>query len=201
MTYYMYFIQTFIIRCTVSEILAEIDHKGPNWTFLTLKMTFRVIPYLSYFRAGLVSQQKSYMMQSIWAALRYYWIISIIMGKWAKPDLSDLENDLLNNSMKSISWQLINIIPKKLYTRNKEKLSNRFWENWQKVAKQPNLTFFYLSDLENWPLEWFNQIHILAVHQHPPWEASWQNREKVIKQFLRKLPLSGKWTKFDLSDL
>ena len=63
MTYYMYFIQTFIIRCIVSEILAEIDHKGPNWTFLTLKITFRVIPYLSYFRAGLVSQQKSYMMQ------------------------------------------------------------------------------------------------------------------------------------------
>ena len=28
------------------EILAEteIDHKGPNWTFLTLKMIFRVIP-------------------------------------------------------------------------------------------------------------------------------------------------------------
>ena len=53
MTYYMHFRQTFIIRCVVSEILAEIDHKGPNWTFLTLKMTFRVIPYLSYFRAGL----------------------------------------------------------------------------------------------------------------------------------------------------
>ena len=35
------------------------------------------------------------------------------MGKWAKPDLSDLENDLLNNPMKSISWQLINIIQKK----------------------------------------------------------------------------------------
>ena len=46
MTYYMYLIQTLIIICTVSEILAEIDHKGPNWTFLTLKMTFRVIPYL-----------------------------------------------------------------------------------------------------------------------------------------------------------
>ena len=54
----MYVIQTFIIRCIVSEILAEIDHKCPNWTFLTLKMTFRVIPYLSYFRAGLVSQDK-----------------------------------------------------------------------------------------------------------------------------------------------
>ena len=63
MTYYMYFIQTFLIRCTVSEIFAEIDHKGANLTFLTLKMTFRVIPYLSYFRAGLVSQQRSYMMQ------------------------------------------------------------------------------------------------------------------------------------------
>ena len=57
------------------------------------------------------------------------------MGKWAKPDLSDLENDLLNNSMKSISWQLINIIQKKLYARNKEKLSDRFGENGQKVAK------------------------------------------------------------------
>ena len=63
MTYYMYFIQTLIIRCTVSEILAEIDHKGPNWTFWTLKMTFRVIPYLSYYTTGLVSQQRSYMMQ------------------------------------------------------------------------------------------------------------------------------------------
>ena len=141
MIYYMYFIQTFIIRCTISEILAKIDHKGPNWTFLTLKMTLRVIPYLSYFRAGLVSQQRSYIMQSIWAALRYYWIILIIMGKWAKSVL-DLENDLLNNSMKSISWQLINIIPKKLYARNKEKLSECFWENWQNVSKQPNLTLF-----------------------------------------------------------
>ena len=65
------------------------------------------------------------------------------MGKWAKPDLSDLGNDLLNNSMKSISWQLINILHKKLYARNKEKLSDRFWENLQKVAKQlPNFTFF-----------------------------------------------------------
>ena len=37
MTYYMYFIQTFIIRCTVSEILAEIDHKDPNWTISDLE--------------------------------------------------------------------------------------------------------------------------------------------------------------------
>ena len=56
MTYYTCFIQTLILRCTVYEILAQIDHKGPNWTFLTLKMTFRVIPHLSYFRTVLVSQ-------------------------------------------------------------------------------------------------------------------------------------------------
>ena len=42
----MCFIQTLILQCTVSEILAQIDHKGPNWTFLTLKMTFRVISHL-----------------------------------------------------------------------------------------------------------------------------------------------------------
>ena len=107
MTNYSYFIQTLTILCTVSEILTEIDNKGLNWTFLT----FRVIPYLSYFRTGLVSQQRSYMMQ-ILAELHYYWIMAIIMGQWAKPDLSYLETDLLNNSMKSISWQLINIIPR-----------------------------------------------------------------------------------------
>ena len=57
MTYYMHFIQTLIIRCTVSGILAEIDHKDPNWIFLALKMTFRASPYLSYFSTGLVSPQ------------------------------------------------------------------------------------------------------------------------------------------------
>ena len=129
------------------DILVQIDHKGPNWTFL--KMTFRVIPHLSYFR--LVSHQRRYMMQLVWTALSYYWIMSIIKGKWAKPDLSDLGNDLSNNSIKSISWQLINIIPRKLYTTNTKKLSYCVWQNWKKVAKQ---TF---SDLEQWPLELFNE--------------------------------------------
>ena len=54
------------------------------------------------------------------------------MGKWAEPDLSDLDNDLLNNLKKSISWQLINIIPEKLYARNKEKLSDHF----EKISKK-----------------------------------------------------------------
>ena len=46
----MCFKQTLVIACTVFEILAQIDHQGQNSTFLTLKMTFRVIPHLSYFR-------------------------------------------------------------------------------------------------------------------------------------------------------
>ena len=123
------------------------------------------------------------------------------MGKWAEPDLSDLENDLLNNSMKTISWQLINIIPKKLYSRNKEKLSDHFWENWQKVAKQPNLTFF--EPFGPWKIT-FRVIQSnpsFGSSLYPPWEASCINREKVIKQFLRKLPPSKKRAKFDLSDL
>ena len=59
MTYYMYFIQTLIIRCTFSEILAEIDHKGPNWTFLTLKMTFYIdsIPFIFYDRIGFTTKK------------------------------------------------------------------------------------------------------------------------------------------------
>ena len=134
MTYYMYFIQTFIIRCTVSEILAKIDHK-PFWPWkwpLEWFHTFHIL-----------GQDWFHNKEATWCnKFGQDWIISIIMGKWAKSDLSDLENDLLNNSMKSISWQLINIIPKKLYARNKEKLSECFWENWQNVSKQPNLTLF-----------------------------------------------------------
>ena len=132
MTYYMYFIQTLIIRCTAPEILAEIYHKGPNWTFPTLKITFRVIPCLLYFRTVLVSQQIIYMMQYIWATLRYYWIISILIGKWAKHDLSDNDNDLLNISMKSIAWQLINIIPKNCIQKIKKSHLTIF----EKIAKK-----------------------------------------------------------------
>ena len=66
MTLDMCFIETLGISCTVSEILSQIDHKGPNLTF---KMTFKLIPHLSYFMIGLISHQEE---------LCYYWIISII---------------------------------------------------------------------------------------------------------------------------
>ena len=97
---------------------------------------------------------------------------------------------------------MINIIPKKLYTRNKEKLLDRFLENWQKVAKNsPIWHFSDLSDLEKLSLEQFNHIHLLTFHYYPPWKASGINREKVIRQFLRKLPLSKKGAKLDISYL
>ena len=57
------FHRTMAIEFTMSEILAQIDYKGPNWTILTLKMTFRVIPHLSYFRTEFVSHQSSHTMQ------------------------------------------------------------------------------------------------------------------------------------------
>ena len=91
------------------------------------------------------------------------------MGKWAKSDLADLENDLWNNSMKSISWQLINTIQKKLYTRNNEKLSHRFWDNWQKKLQKKKQIWPLsdLLDLEKW--------------------HSCINREKVIKTVFEKI--------------
>ena len=51
----------------------------------------------------------------------------------AKPDLSTLK--MTFPIIPVISWQFINIIPNKLYTSNKEKLSDRFGENYQKVEK------------------------------------------------------------------
>ena len=68
----MCFIQTLFKACTVSDILDKIYHKGPHWTFLTLNITFRVIPHFNYFMTGLVVHQTIYMMQYIWAALCYY---------------------------------------------------------------------------------------------------------------------------------
>ena len=105
------------------------NHSSRPWEVIYghyLKMTFRVITF------HILGQNWFHNKEATWCNKFGQ---HLIMGKLAKPDLSDLENDILNNSMKSISWQLINIIPKKLYTRNKEKLSDRFRENWQKVAK------------------------------------------------------------------
>ena len=62
------------------------------------------------------------------------------MGKWTKPDLSNLENDLSNNSIKSISWS---VSAKKLYIKNKEKLSECFFE---KIGKKQRTAKFNLQN-------------------------------------------------------
>ena len=107
---------------------------------------------------------------------------------------SYLENDLSNNSIKSISWQLINIIPKKLYAKHKEKLSDCFWENLFKIFKfDPFLTFqtlknnIYSNPIKSIFRQFIStlQDHICTVHWYLPKEASYQKRTKVIRPFLR----------------
>ena len=66
------------------------------------------------------------MMQYICAALGYYSIISIIIDKWAKTDLSNLKNDLSNNSINSSLDDQYHPQDKKLYIQNREKLSDRY---------------------------------------------------------------------------
>ena len=56
---------------------------------------------------------------------------------WVKPCISDLENDLSNNSIKYISLQLINIIPRSCMQK----------KNCQTVAKITQILL--LSDLSN----------------------------------------------------
>ena len=136
-----------VIACTVSEILAQIDHPGPNWTYLTMKMTFRVITLHSYFGTVFILQQTSYMMQEC---------------AWCM-----MQNYLSNNSIKPISWQLINIIPNKL-------LSDHFWENCQKVTNYLNLTFF-------WTFGSWKKTTLRAIQSNPSFGQS------IINTLLGKL--------------
>ena len=152
----MYFIQTLIMWCTVSDIwAAAIDHQCANWTFLTLKITFRMNPYLSYFRTGLVSPQISYMMQYIWAALHYYWIISIIMWKWAKPDFLTLKMTfwIIQWNPSLDSWSISS--PRSCIQEILRKLS--------KISKTIS-PIWPFPDLSKWPLDRFYRFHFFTVH-------------------------------------
>ena len=93
-------------------------HKGPNWTFLTFKMTFRETAHLIYFRTALTS-------------LHGY--IYIYLLKWAKSDLSDLEKGPLERFKETL--------PGKLYAKIEKKLLNCFGSNSLRVQKGPNVTF------------------------------------------------------------
>ena len=40
--------QKFVTSCAISDILAQVDHKDTNWSFITLLMTFnKLIQYHS----------------------------------------------------------------------------------------------------------------------------------------------------------
>ena len=77
------------------------------------------------------------------------------MGNWTKTDLSYLESDRTNNSIKPISYHPQETGLPKINIE----LSDCFWENCKKVSKYPNLIIF---DLEKLPLERFNKIHLLV---------------------------------------
>ena len=102
------------------------------------------------------------------------------MGKWAKPDLSDLENDLLNNAI-----QVIRQILRKLAKSSKTAIFDVFrpfgpWKmTFRAIQSNPSFDSSLVSSLGSF------------MH----------NRKKVIKQFLRKLSASKKEAKLDLSDL
>ena len=85
-------------------------HMSSNWTFLALKMS-DCKPFIFYDRIGFTRRMRhgSINFDSTYSVTGYYWKNIDNYGKWAKPDLSYLENYLLKYSIKSISWQLINI--------------------------------------------------------------------------------------------
>ena len=107
------------------------------------------------------------------------------MVKWAKPDLYDLENDILWTmqwTQSLDSWSISSL--GRCIQDTKKSYLTAFERNWQKVANSQIWPFTDLSDLAKWPLERFNQIHFLTVHVYPHWEAPCINVEKYIKQFL-----------------
>ena len=52
------------------------------------------------------------------------------MWKWAKPDLSDLGNDLLSDSIKSFSSQFVITIMGKPHAKTEEKVTEQILNNW-----------------------------------------------------------------------
>ena len=111
-----------------------------------------------------------------------------MIGKWAKSDLSNLENDLSNNTIKSISWTLNNIIPKKLYVKDKEKV---MWSFFVKIGKSNQIwkatRKFYLF-LQNGPRGpfWMTEYHF-RLH-FPPFPI---NTQLLIFYFFYKMAAGG----------
>ena len=84
-------------------------------------------------------------------------------------------NDLSNNSMKSNSWQLINIsTPWSCIHKIYKKVITQFLRKLPNSSKIPNFDFCMT----------FRALKKISVHQHSPREASFQDRENDFKQII-----------------
>ena len=127
--YFMCFIQTLVITCTVSEILTQIDRKGQNMTFQPWKMTFRAIPY---FGTALRLPQRSFFMQKKWAALRYHRLLYDNMAENEKGKIRPFRPwkvTIRAIQYKNKILQGINISTGKFHAKLQGNSSRRFGEN------------------------------------------------------------------------
>ena len=110
-----------------------------------------------------------------------FWDIGLNRYQRSKLDLSDLENNLYNQSTPLTLKNSTRITSEKLYEAihlgstsilliNRGVKISQTWPFWP----------------WQWPLEWFNQILLFTVRCHHPGEAPCQNKENVSKQILNK---------------
>ena len=130
-----------------------------------------------------------------------FWDISWNRSQRSKLDLSDLENDLYNQSTPLKFENSTRITSEKPYEAIHLGSTSILRINIQKYVKMSQTGPFC-----PWqgPLEWFNQILFFTFHHHHPGEASCQTREKVTEQILNKWTISvkiGEVSNLDLSDL
>ena len=110
--------------------------------------------------------------------------------KWAKPDLSNLENDIYSNSIKSVSSQFISTTLGKFHAQ-REKVTEQILIKWSILGKIEDLD---LSYIEKWHLEQFNQIQYWSVVP-----SFWKEHAKIEKKLLTSFWEMLKMQKFDLS--
>ncbi len=131
---YMCFIQTLIITCTVSEILAQIDHKDPNWTFLALHKG-----HLYWFRSLHISSQYWHHPNEIaWCKIngQHFSTAESFLIIWLK--LRKMQNQTLPTlkaiqSYPSFDSSLVPSLGSFMHTE--KKLLKSFWINGQYMSK------------------------------------------------------------------
>ena len=155
MTSCMCFMQTFVMICTFSEILsAQIDHTGPNWTFLTLKVT-QHYSYSSFEHRLRITPQGNTRCNKI-------------VQHFSTTEYTEKLCENLTILILTMTLRAIQISPQTIQTLKKYNLNGfnqihlfavhvKIEKSLHKVTNQPILPFRPLKI----PLWRFNQIHIL----------------------------------------